>query len=177
MTVEFKPWPKIPRYKGSKVCITEKMDGTNACIVIKDGELYTQSRNQLITPEQDNYGFAKWCQDNKQELLKLGDGYHYGEWVGLGIQSNPHNLDNKYFYLFNVKRWGNHNPNTPNCCRVVRILHDGDLTIDTIENTMKVLLVHAETNNYTPEGVVIYDKTADSYQKLTFKNTEGKWKN
>ncbi len=39
MTVEFKAWPKIPREKGNIVTVTEKIDGTNACGIIRDGEL------------------------------------------------------------------------------------------------------------------------------------------
>lgn len=87
MTIEFKAWPKIPRATGEKVTITEKMDGTNACVVIQEGKIVgVQSRKRFITPEDDNYGFAAWVAENEQELLKLGDGYHYGEWAGLGIQ-------------------------------------------------------------------------------------------
>ena len=30
----FIAWPKIPRYENDTVVITEKIDGTNACIAI-----------------------------------------------------------------------------------------------------------------------------------------------
>jgi hypothetical protein len=57
--VNFQPWPKIPRLHRS-IVITEKIDGTNACVVISpDGtEIAAQSRTRVITPEQDNAGFA-----------------------------------------------------------------------------------------------------------------------
>ena len=42
------------KYKG-----TVKLHGTNAAIgVLKDGTVYFQSRNSIITPENDNAGFA-----------------------------------------------------------------------------------------------------------------------
>jgi len=96
MDFEFKPWPKIPRPKGMNITITEKMDGTNACVVIQDGNFVgAQSRNRIITPEDDNMGFANWAYENQSDLEGLGDGYHYGEWCGPGIQKNPHNLGKK----------------------------------------------------------------------------------
>jgi len=79
MTVEFKAWPKIPRIENKKEYYTEKLDGTNACIIItEDGDFACQSRSRLITPEDDNYGFAAWAYENKNELLKLEPGHHFG---------------------------------------------------------------------------------------------------
>jgi hypothetical protein len=34
MTLEFEPWGKTPRFVNETITITEKIDGTNACIVI-----------------------------------------------------------------------------------------------------------------------------------------------
>ena len=34
--VEFKEWPKIPRGLGEQMTITEKIDGTNACIIVEE---------------------------------------------------------------------------------------------------------------------------------------------
>ena len=50
--MEFKAWPKITRLENKRAPIfTEKIDGTNACIVIgPNGEFYTQSRTRFITP-------------------------------------------------------------------------------------------------------------------------------
>ena len=105
MTVPgFIEFPKIARL--ARECIvTEKIDGTNGVICItEDGDLFAGSRSQWITPAQDNYGFAKWVEGNKAELLKLGPGYHYGEWWGQGIQRN-YSLREKRWSLFNVSRW------------------------------------------------------------------------
>jgi hypothetical protein len=172
--LEFKPWPKIKRYEGNWVAITEKIDGTNACIIIKGGVVIgCQSRNKLITPQDDNMGFANWVESNKEKLSTLGDGYHYGEWAGPGIQSNPHKLEKKTFFLFNVKRWSKEN--IPDVCEVVPVLYSGDLYPHTVAQVMADLALSAE-NLYIPEGVIIYYESTGSYNKVTFKNSEGKWK-
>jgi hypothetical protein len=106
MSFEFQPWPKIERLKKNIVTITEKIDGTNACVVVKDGKVVgAQSRKKIITREDDNFGFANWVWDNAEQLATLGEGYHFGEWAGPGIQKNPHLLDKKRFFLFDTRRW------------------------------------------------------------------------
>lgn len=171
----FKEWPKIPRYKGNWVTITEKMDGTNACVIIEDGQIVgCQSRSKLITPEDDNYGFASWVSRNTEQLIQLGNGYHYGEWVGKGIQKNSHNLDKKYFYLFNTGRWNQEN--LPQCCNLVRVLYEGPLGLTTVDEVMRVLSALYEGKDATPEGIIIYHHDTRTYSKATYKNTEGKWK-
>lgn len=109
MTELFKAWPKTPRFEESKLVFTEKIDGTNSCIIFDDeGKLSgVQSRNRMIVPGDDNYGFAKWVHENQEELSHvLGPGYHYGEWWGQGIRRG-YGMDRKVFSLFNVGRWGN----------------------------------------------------------------------
>lgn len=178
MTIEFKAWPKIPRATGEKVTITEKMDGTNACIVIQGGEIVgVQSRKRFITPEDDNYGFAAWVAENEQELLKLDDGYHYGEWVGLGIQKNPHNLASKKFFLFNTFRWNEQNPNKPNCCEVVPILFQGELEEDDIDRVLFKLKEISTEEGYTAEGIIVYYQNTKRYEKYTYNYSAGKWCN
>lgn len=128
MSIEFKEWPKTPRLrKAGSTIITEKIDGTNACVVIVptdeprwennpgsisihefEGQLYSlgaQSRKRLIYPMQDNSGFAQWVASNDRKLVELlGPGYHYGEWWGQGIQRR-YGMKHKVFSLFNVGRW------------------------------------------------------------------------
>lgn len=106
---DFRPWPKTPRLFRD-VVITEKLDGTNACVIVsEDGvDVAAQSRNRIITPDADNYGFASWVHKNALALSDaLGPGYHYGEWWGRGIQRG-YGLNERRFSLFNVARW-----NTP----------------------------------------------------------------
>jgi hypothetical protein len=87
--IEFKAWPKIARLN-RRMIITEKIDGTNAAVIVTEGgQVYAQSRTRLITPGKttDNFGFAAWVEQNKVFLAeRLGPGYHYGEWWGVGIQ-------------------------------------------------------------------------------------------
>lgn len=178
MTVEFKAWPKIPRATGERVTITEKLDGTNACIIIEDGQIVgTQSRKRLIAPSDDNYGFATWVESNREELLGLGEGYHYGEWAGLGIQKNPHNLASKKFFLFNTFRWNANNPNRPKCCEVVPVLYEGEVKPDIFDKAMAALKKLSLEAGYTPEGIVSYYHKTKRYEKLTYNYAAGKWCN
>lgn len=173
--VEFKAWDKIPRENPFKVTITEKINGTNACIIIQNNEIIgCQSRKRLITPEDDNYGFAQWVRDYEPDLLGLGDGYHYGEWAGLGIQKNPHNLDKKHLFLFNTFRWNENNPNRPECCDVVPIVFEGLLQEDTIQECLNDLEVYKKEGQ-TPEGVVVYYHAFRKYTKHTIISPNGKW--
>ena len=66
-----------------------------------------QSRKRFITPGDDNFAFAKWVHDNASQLVEvLGEGRHFGEWWGSGIQGG-YGLPKgeRRFSLFNVKRW------------------------------------------------------------------------
>ena len=174
--LEFKPWPKIPRGGKCRVVITEKIDGTNACIVIQDGKLVgVQSRKRFITPEDDNYGFARWAYDNEEVLVAgLKDGHHYGEWAGHGIQGNPHCLPEKRFFLFNTLRWSQ-DPSLPVICDVVPILYEGEEYVGMVEECMEKLLENSE-GVYVPEGVVVFNLHYKTMYKQTFKYSEGKWK-
>jgi len=80
--MEFIGFPKIARLS-REIIVTEKIDGTNAQIFIgEDGEMRVGSRTRWITPEDDNYGFARWVAANKKELQKLGPGSHFWRVVG-----------------------------------------------------------------------------------------------
>lgn len=172
--IEFKPWPKILRGTPFMVTITEKIDGTNGCIVIDGGEIVAvQSRKRFITPDDDNYGFAAWVEENEHELLGLGDGHHYGEWAGLGIQNNPLGLDRKEFFLFNTFRWDLDNLSMPSCCSLVPVLFTGkisELTIGGLIDSMR-----DEYDKVKREGVVVYYHLSRTYSKHTVLSPRGKW--
>ena len=166
--MEFKEFPKIPRFS-REIIITEKIDGTNASIFIGDnGEFLTGSRNRWVTPIDDNYGFSKWANDNKDELLKLGPGHHFGEWWGQGIQ-RKYNMKEKVFSLFNVHRWNDETK--PSCCSLVPIILDGiDMHSDHIEHALNFLKVNgsvASPGFNRPEGIIIYHKAGNILFKKT----------
>lgn len=104
MEPEFQAWPKIPRWQNESYIITEKIDGTNGCIIINEnGDIFAQSRSKILdeTKAGDNFGFCKWVRGNKADLLAMGVGYHYGEWWGQGIQRN-YGLTDRRFSVFNI---------------------------------------------------------------------------
>jgi hypothetical protein len=54
-----------------------------------------------LTPENDNFGFAKWVYENARDIANiLGPDDHYGEWAGPGIQKNPHGFLTRHFFVF-----------------------------------------------------------------------------
>ena len=175
--VEFEPWAKIPRAVLGGCIISMKMNGTNACIIIKDGKVVgVQSRKRMINigKENDNYGFASYVAQNMEKVLQLGEGRHYGEWAGLGIQKNPHNLESKTFFLFDTRRWGEHNV-PPEGIEVVEILHQGEYSRTIIDDVMNTLKTRSETEGWKAEGIVVYLPKIKAMEKHTFEYSKGKW--
>lgn len=174
--MEFIPFQKIARISRN-VVVSEKIDGTNGQIIINEyGEMAAASRNRVITPQDDHYGFAKWVEANKNELLKLGPGHHFGEWWGYKIQRN-YGLREKRFSLFNLERWADGGKRVrPACCHVVPILWEGnfdDLCIRDIMDKLRKGGSVAAPGFMQPEGIVIYHCGAKAYiGKKTFENDE-----
>lgn len=171
--MEFVKFGKIARYSREAI-VTEKIDGTNAQIFIdENGGFLTGSRNRWITPENDNFGFSEWAHDNKEELLKLGPGRHYGEWWGSGIQRGYGLQDGeKRFSLFNVSRWGT---DRPTCCDVVPVIWRGyfdELDIDLIMSSFEYTGSFAAPGFMKPEGIIIYHTAGNLFFKKTFDNDD-----
>ena len=105
--MEFEKWPKTRRFEKALCVFSEKIDGTKGQIAInEDGEMFVGSRTRWVTPEEDNYGFARWARENEEELVAfLGVGRHYGEWWGQGIQRS-YGMDKKVFSLFDTRKFG-----------------------------------------------------------------------
>jgi hypothetical protein len=208
---EFEAFPKIARLNRGMV-ISEKIDGTNACVVIlalgeleegynapsgthtfvgevaraeHDGlthVLFAQSRKRLLALEQDNFGFAAWVRDHADELVQLGEGRHFGEWWGLGIQRG-YGLSEKRFSLFNSSRWKDShradNPEAiaaaPPCCHVVPILATSSFSQETIDAALVALKENgsaAAPGYMNPEGVVVYLSAARQMFKVTLKDDQ-----
>ena len=170
--MEFVEFPKIARLI-REIIITEKIDGTNAQVFITDdGEIRFGSRTRWITPENDNFGFAKWGTEHRDELILLGPGRHFGEWWGQGIQ-RKYGLSERRFSLFNVSRWNDEN--IPGCCRVVPMLYKGIFSEDQIHFDLLDLLSNgskAEPGWMNPEGIVIYHTAAGICFKKTLENDD-----
>ena len=173
--VEFKEFPKIPRLH--RLCvITEKIDGTNASVTItEDGQFLTGSKSKWITPEEDNYGFSKWANSNKEELMKLGIGTHHGEWCGLGIQRN-YGFKEKRWYLFNTSKWKDDSVR-PKCCYVVPIIYEGLFNTEEVNFALDMLKREGSiiSPEFKAEGVIIFLLSSNSYFKQTIEKDDG-WK-
>ena len=183
---EFQPFSKMARLN-REVVVTEKIDGSNAQIYIgEDGaSIRAGSRNRWLTTEADNFGFARWVEDNKAELLKLGPGRHFGEWWGRGIQRGYGLLDRR-FSLFNAERWlpdpdgGVFNAKTnerraPACCYVVPLLWRGVFSELNVPGILEILRTggsFAAYGFYKPEGIVIYHTAAEKCFKVTLEHDE-----
>ena len=193
--IEFQPFPKLARLSRGCV-ITEKLDGTNAQIIIEkvpedqrllgvpEGHgphnyittnegaflIAAGSRTRLIAPGKttDNFGFAAWVYENSFELLKLGEGRHFGEWYGQGIQRG-YGLTEKRFALFNTHRWHEQHPR-PACVSVVPIIHIDEFSSYAVNRAMHCLETYgslAVPGFMNPEGIVVYHEAS----KVSFKQT------
>lgn len=169
--MEFEAFPKIARLNRECV-ISEKIDGTNAQVIIsEDGEIAAASRTRLITIDDDNFSFARWVQENRDELLTLGPGRHFGEWWGSGIQRG-YGLKEKRFSLFNAERWGE---TRPACCHVVPVLYQGLFTTEAVGDCIARLRLRgsvAAPGFDKPEGVIVYHSAARIGFKVTCEKDE-----
>lgn len=191
---EFNEFPKMARLS-REIIITEKIDGTNAQILITDdGDVFAGSRTRWITPYDDNHGFAKWVEGNRNELLKLGEGRHFGEWWGSGIRRGYGLLKGeKRFSLFNVGRWCMHNVQPkvvpsgdpkapvkyqeilPEICYLVPELYKGGfdtITIDVCLSDLKKGGSLASEGFMNPEGIIVFHTAANIGFKKTIEKDE-----
>lgn len=202
---EFEGFPKIARLSRDCV-ITEKIDGTNAQVHIIPGAgieatdpivglavaadrergllMLAGSRNRYVTTGQsDNFAFAAWVKAHAEELWALGEGRHFGEWWGAGIQRR-YGLAEKRFSLFNVARWirsedervpqpelhENRQRVLPACCHLVPVLYSGPFGTDTVEDALYRLREvgsAAAPGFMEPEGVVVYHAASRTMFKKT----------
>jgi hypothetical protein len=168
---EFVPFPKLARLSRDCV-ITEKLDGTNAQVIVTDDfQLLTASRSKLITPSDDNHGFATWAEKNREQLIaQLGPGRHFGEWWGGSINKRYRGFAaEKRFSLFNTSRW-------EGCdgalFGVVPILYKGPFDTIAAESCLAELAQsgsRAAPGCTTPEGIVVFHVAAN----VMFKKTLG----
>ena len=85
-----------------------KLHGTCGGIQIhSDGRVIAQSRNQELINGEDNAGFAKWVESNKDKWASIADDTDeeyiiFGEWIGPSIQSGVacNKITKKSFAVF-----------------------------------------------------------------------------
>jgi hypothetical protein len=98
---------------------TVKLHGTNAGICFNNhAGFWFQSRERIISVENDNYGFSAFCEEKilrfKQLFLSISNQYNidmdkftisiFGEWCGKSIQNNVAVSElPKSFYIFGIK--------------------------------------------------------------------------
>ena len=159
--MEFVSFPKIEQIGKLFMVITQKIHGSNGQILIardEHGETVVKagSRSRWLTVDDDNYGFCRWVEDNKAELIsRLGFGRHYGEWCGKGINSGE-GLDHKEFILFDRQRF--RDKALPENVRVVPLLYAGEFDFDVINFVMEKLKANGSylvPGFMRPEGIVI----------------------
>lgn len=181
----FKEFPKIPRLNRDMV-ITEKIDGTNAAIRIEQRpygyfKVIAQSRNRDITPDDDNFGFARWVYENDEALVAtLGMGIHFGEWWGSGIQRGYGlTKGEKRFSLFNTSRWNEENTASVPGLGVVPVLYEGPFDTHVINDKVQWLKENgslAAPGFMRPEGVIAFHVAGNLMFKVTCeKDEEHKW--
>lgn len=185
MANEFQGFDKIERFD-QNITITEKIHGTNAQILIENDDdhgvsIVAGSRTRIITPTDDNFGFARWVDENKSALIEaLGEGRHFGEWYGAGINAG-YGLKEKRFALFNTHRWGplKAEGKLPDRVDVVPVLYSGPFTPSVVEQTMQELREcgSALVPGYArPEGVVIRWDRSGTLMKKAFEDEGASWK-
>lgn len=173
---DYPAMPKIPRYYRD-ICITEKIDGTNASVFIdSEGHIWAGSKNRWLQPgkQSDNFGFAGWVAANAATLrTDLGPGLHRGEWWGLGI-NRGYMLFERRFSLFNASLAGK--PFTTPSLAVVPVLYEGPHSDDAITEVLhgtgglSVEGSRAAPGYLCPEGIVIFHKASRHWYKVTLEN-------
>jgi hypothetical protein len=205
---DYPAFGKIPRLNRD-IVVTEKMNGTNGLISIRKSEpgdpmpgnyidvsgtdthgtlfdVVAGSRNRWLFASKsgDNFGFAQWVHQNALALwLTLGEGLHYGEWFGSGIQGNNYGLakDERRFALFNTSRW-THDAVSAGVegLTVVPVLYDGPFNQYEIQVALGRLRLngslwsrlHLQQAHREAEGVIVYHVASRQYFKVTSKNDE-----
>jgi hypothetical protein len=144
--------------------------------------VYAQSRKRIITPTEDNHGFARWVHDNANSVARvLGPGLHYGEWWGQGIQRG-YGLDHKRFSLFNVKRWDWLNEPAARLAQgvmgqlhVVPVVKQYTFSVRAVDEALDYLRLkgsQAAPGFMNAEGVVVYHAASGNLYKALIEGAD-----
>jgi hypothetical protein len=116
---------------------TVKLHGTNAGITNQAGKLICRSRTRIITPDDDNYGFASHVMQHEsiiRDVLPNGATI-FGEWCGAGIQNGVGICsEQKLFVVFAMRVDGKWSPldELPKCEKA-RVFNVSDFPKWTME--------------------------------------------
>lgn len=186
---EFVEWRKIFRFYRDFE-ITEKIDGTNGVLYWTpamgepgglaevDGlALYAGSRNRWLSLDADNHQFAEWATDNATALRPLGPGYHFGEWMGYGIQRG-YGLSEKFFLLFDFDRFAKLQAEAGYRIPVGCVPHIADVPGDQLNERITEILDDLRAkgswhNGFErPEGIVLKHKQSGVRFKVLLEGDE-----
>jgi len=183
---DFAKWPSIQRMSSEICWITEKIDGTNGVIFVPDDPdkpVLAGSRERWLTNEdgtppikgKDNFGFAEWVNDRVNSLRTLGQGYHYGEFHGAGIQ-RKYDLKDKRWASFEYWR---SDIQIHDVC-VVPVLYTGEPVSGIIDDVVAQLRMCGSVlypGFMKPEGVVMTFKEMRSakFKRLCENDKIHKW--
>ena len=178
---------------------TIKLHGTNAAVCKKEGEIWYQSRQRIISINNDNMGFSKWMSEKVDLLLEnYDDVIIFGEFCGKGIQNGVgiSRLD-QMFVIFNILINGDFIEQVPENIEILnnnRIYHINQFKTYTIkvnfnditENELQVLNQYTEEvekecpvakyfniNNGVGEGIVWKPLDAKYYNSDYWFKTKG----
>lgn len=176
---DFKGFGDTPYITKLEMAITQKVHGSNGQVYIyknENGELDLKvgNRTRWLTIEDDNCWFAEFVYSNKEEFIsKLGEGRHFGEWIGPRINCGE-GLTERKFLLFNWRRWKD--KKLPHNVEYVPVLYNGKVSMEEIDKAMEKLRIEgsALVKGYMkPEGIVI--EIGDNFYKKVFLNEETGW--
>lgn len=171
--MEFVKMNKTPRLFRD-ICITEKIDGSNALIGISEDEFKVGTRNGWLDGSRDHHNLYQWAMENRDSLIAdLGPGLHRGEWCGKKV-NRAYGLDHNKFALFNVKKWADADFQTENLT-VVPTLYTGVFSEHAIQVCIDQLNNFGSRFAYgfdRPEGIVVYHTQADMYFKVMCENDQ-----
>ena len=164
-----------------------KLHGTNAAIcrgiynkfnkrrIYNECRIWYQSRNNIITPNNDNMGFAAYCETklkhNIDMLFHVIGGANvqvYGDWCGEGIQKNVAiSKLSKRFVIVAINKdgvWYNRR-NLSDVCRISNIynVNIDNVSIDCIENyeTYDIIIYFSHTEKAQNELVRITNEVEE----------------
>ena len=187
-------YPKTKRLKcdGTKVQITEKLDGSNLVIFKLNNMLHIAQRKTILRYdeiEENKSGLYKglyqWIKDNYNELNDIHEGSAIcGEWLGMGCLKYTIDEFDKRFYMFakaniddtyiltnimyehDLFIYPFENQEVPKCIGIVPVVADIQV-IPTKEHLDSIYENYCKKVNRNVEGFVInYNNMINKYVRM-----------